>query len=194
MNLIRLLQTDEDIGVIASEFSSHPQLTVNLLKYMNSSAFFVSNEISSISHAIKLLGRLPLAQWLTLYLYASGDDNIETDPIFNMALFRARTMSSLAIYFKMDKKKSQKAYLVGMASLFDVILGVSFEEIFEEIKFDEEIKEAVIQRENSIGKLLKMALIIESGDTKKIEAMCGKVNISLAELAEILFSNQKELP
>ncbi|MFP4487163.1 MAG: EAL and HDOD domain-containing protein [Campylobacterales bacterium] len=190
MNLIQSLQTDMGIEQIVDEFSKNPQLTVNLLKYMNSSAFFTRNDITSIEHAVKLIGRLPLAQWLTLFLYAGDEEDIKSDPIFESALARAKSMEVLAKKYKCDKRSTQKAYLIGLVSLFDVILGVDFDTLFEEIKFDTEIQDAILKKEGKLGKILAISLIIQSQDMVKIERLKTKLKMEPEEFAQMLLEIQ----
>ncbi|MFP4486725.1 MAG: EAL and HDOD domain-containing protein, partial [Campylobacterales bacterium] len=190
MKIIQDLQTDLEIEEVINEFNGNPQLTVNLLKYMNSSSFFTKNDINSIGHAINLIGRLPLAQWLTLFLYAGDDEEIKNDPIFESALARAKSMEVLAKMYKCDKRTTQKAYLIGLVSLFDVILGVDFEAIFDEIKFDSEIQGAILRREGKLGKLLSATLIIHSQDVDKLEKLRKKLNIKPEVFVELLLEIQ----
>lgn len=192
MKLIQSLQTDMEIEQIVDEFSKNPQLTVNLLKYMNSSAFFTKSDITSIEHAIKLIGRLPLAQWLTLFLYAGDDEDIKSDPVFESALARGNSMEVLAKKYKCDKRSTQKAYLIGLVSLFDVILGVDFETLFDEIKFDIEIQDAILKREGKLGKILSMTLIIQSQDMNRIEQLRNKLKMEPEEFSEMLLEVQSK--
>lgn len=103
---ITTLLNDENVSIkrIEAEFSKSIDLTINLLKYLNSAYIGTKNNITSISHAIALLGRAGLARWLTLFLYSDAKNNIFAVPLLESSLFKAKFMSEFALALKLDAK------------------------------------------------------------------------------------------
>jgi len=186
VRLLRMIQGGSGLDEVAEEISKIADLSINLLKYINSAAFGTKCEIASIPQAVSFLGRIPLAQWLMLFLYAGADQNRFSSPLIESALLRANIMSSFAKKLKKDKMVVDKAYLTGLLSFFDAIMQIPLEKIKEEIAIDEEIFEAITSRQNMLGKLIQIAAIIEKGDWVKIELLTKKLGMSIDELTKLL--------
>lgn len=180
-----LSSEDSSIKEIEAQFAKSIDLTINLLKYLNSAYIGTKSQITSISHAIALLGRTGLARWLTLFLYSDNKSNAFATPLLESSLFRAKFMSELASCLKHDKKFQEKAYLTGMISLVDTLLNNTFDEIFEEINFEEDIKVAITQKSGGLGKLLAISDIAHKGD-ERIFPILKKLGITQEELNRIL--------
>lgn len=187
-SVVRLIQGGSGLDEVAEEISKIADLSINLLKYINSAAFGAKCEIASIPQAVSFLGRIPLAQWLMLFLYAGADQNRFSSPLIESALLRANIMSRFAKKLKKDKAVADKAYLTGLLSFFDAIMQIPLEKIKEEIAIDEEIFEAITSGQNMLGKLIQIAAIIEKGDWAKIELLTKKLGISIDELTKLLGS------
>lgn len=166
INVINMLNTDAEIHDIEKEFLRSPELSINLLKYLNSASVFMSERVGSISHAVNLIGRLKLAKWLAFYLYMSEEDDAFNEAQKQGALFRAKFMSELAAVLKGNEMYQEKAYLVGMVSMMDALLNTSFEEMFKEISLESDIKEALLRGDNKLGKMLLLTKLAESTDPK----------------------------
>lgn len=186
LQLIHKINSGNDIKELESEFSHNPSLTLGLLKYINSSQIGTKKEISSIPQAINLLGRTPLVQWLTLSLYSTIKENIHKDSLLDSALLRAELMGAMATRYKLTGDTPNKAYLIGLVSNLGPLLQVPMEAIFEDIAFDKEIADAVLRREGLLGKLLKIVIVFERGDFTKIRDILKKIQMSEAELTQIL--------
>ena len=188
ITLVDKLNSGAPIAQIEEEFHSNPSLTVGLLKYINSSIINTKKEISTIPQAVNMLGRQPLIQWLTLNLYASTDDNPYKHSLLQTVMLRAELMASMAKRYKLDKNRTDKAYLVGLVSLLHALLHIPIEAIFKEIPFDKEIESAVLKRDGALGKLLKIVAVFEKGDFFKIKEILGKIKMCENELSDMMSS------
>lgn len=186
IKLIEKLNGGASIAEIEEEFHSNPSLTVGLLKYINSSIINTKKEIGTIPQAINMLGRQPLIQWLTLNLYASTDNHPYKHSLMQTVMLRAELMESMAKRYKLDKTRTDKAYLVGLVSLLNALLHIPIEAIFKEIPFDKEIEQAVLKRDGALGKLLKIVAVFEKGDFLKIKEILSKIKMCENELADLM--------
>jgi c-di-GMP phosphodiesterase len=185
VKLLRMIQGGSELTEVTDEISRSAELSINLLKYINSAGSGVKCEVSSIGQAVSFLGRLPLTQWLMLFLYA-GAQNRFANPLMESAILRANIMSCFAKKLKKDKTIIDKAYLAGLLSFFDAIMQIPIEKIKEEIAIDAEILEAITTKQNMLGKLVQIASIIEKGDWSKIEMISKKLGISIDEITNML--------
>ncbi|MDQ1339301.1 MAG: hypothetical protein QG567_453 [Campylobacterota bacterium] len=186
MNIIQKIEQDAETKEIIEEFKKNPDICMNLFKYMNSSSFFTKKDICSIPQALNILGRKPLMKWLMLCMYSTSKKSCCFSVLLETAISRAEIMTMLASKYNQEQKIIEKAYLVGLISLFDAIMQTAFEEIFSEINFHQIIKDAVLKKEGTLGKFLKIVLIIEEGDIEKVRKLLKKINLKESELSEIL--------
>ncbi|MCZ7654784.1 MAG: EAL domain-containing protein [Rhodocyclaceae bacterium] len=74
-----------------------PGLTLNLMRLTNSAASGVRQKITSVRHAITVLGRRQLQRWLQLLVYADASPNGPlASPLMQLAATRGRFMELLA--------------------------------------------------------------------------------------------------
>jgi hypothetical protein len=64
---------DADTSEIENAFKHEPGLTLDLLRLTNSAASGLTTRITSLRHAIAVLGRRQLQRWLQLLIYANAD-------------------------------------------------------------------------------------------------------------------------
>jgi len=62
----------------------------------------------------------------------------------------------------------QKAFTVGLLSLFEALMDMPMEVLFAEVPFQEEIRLAVIGQSGPLGKVLNLVLLYERGDWEKM--------------------------
>lgn len=174
------------VSEIEDTFNHSPDLTVNMLRYINSSHFNTKKEISSIPQAVNMIGRHALVQWLTLSLYSSSENNRYKESILQSVMLRAEAMLSLAKRYKLGMETANKAYLIGLLSLLHVLLHIPRKMIFHEIPFDKEIVDAVLHHDGKLGKFLKIVTIIEAGHIPTIQAVLAKIRMDEEELGNML--------
>ena len=124
LNYLQMLQEIQLPGVnfdhLEAIIKRDMALSFKLLRYINSAYFGLSNKVSSIMHAITLLGAREFKQWASLVVMASmGSD--KPDELVIQALIRGRFCESLAPMLGM-KQRAQELFLMGMFSVIDAIL------------------------------------------------------------------------
>jgi EAL and modified HD-GYP domain-containing signal transduction protein len=188
LKLLNLLSRDCPIEKVEIEFKLQPEFSIKLLKFINSSSFFVRSEIKSIRHAITLLGRHQLQKWLIVMLYASKNKTQTRSPLLETVLLRARAMELLTerIYGK-NTTITGDAYFTGLLSLLDVIFCISAEELMESLNIEGEIRLAVEKREGRLGDLLRL-IETSDDDAKTIKSeLLEKYKITPDELSSIKY-------
>jgi len=169
LNLYNLLIDDTNLDVITKEFENNPEITVQLLQFINSGAFHFQNKISSIHHVLTLVGRKPLAQWLMLMIYSkSAANSKEHTPLMIMIKSRTELMESILKAINPEARSNLigEAYLVGVLSLIDVVFGKRMEDILENIHISETVKNAILKEGDTLGEIYKLVKSIEAFDTE----------------------------
>jgi len=187
--LINMLD-DEDIEIneIAAALEVEVELTIQLLRFINSSYVGLKKDVKSILQVVMLLGKKSLKQWLLLIAFSkstNGEDNIIKNPMLELAQNRSKIMAELA------KRKNSKDYdcydyheasFVGILSL----VNVPIDTVLKEINVDINITNALIYRNGELGRFLDLVVAIENFDMPKADSILDELHISNVELSTIL--------
>lgn len=183
IDLINTLYTTSDMEVVTQKFSLYPELTFNLLRYINSSKYNFKNEITSIKQILNLLGPSRLRSWLGLFLYGSSQERLFQDAITAAATFRANMMKELVMAHG-KPELSDEAFLTGSLSLIDTYLQVDMHEIVERIQLSKSMIDALLHRNGYLGKFLTITEKLEK--TERLQSMIGhlapKINLTPTQL------------
>jgi len=178
---------EQDLGVLEQEFKKYPDLTVNLLKYLNSAHFGMRTEITSIKHALTMLGIAKLKRWLLVLAYDNNKEvSLERSPLLINAMMRASFFGDIAKKLKWSSDRAEKAYLMGLISHLDALYETSFENILEQISLDPEISKALLNGEGVMGLLLNIITIIEKGDMENATESLNTLNLTQKDVNESL--------
>lgn len=168
MKLMGLLLSDASTAEIEAALKPEPGLTVNLLRMTNSVGAGCLEKITSLNHAITVLGRRQLQRWLQLLLFSAGDRHGASNPLLMMAATRGRLMELLACEDRPgDAAFTDQAFMVGIMSLMPALVGMPIEEIVAPLGISDSVKEALCTHAGELGKLLSLAESSEDGD------LCG---------------------
>jgi len=186
MRIMGLLLGDADLGELETLFKNNPSLTLGLLRLVNSVGIGGGRQkVESIRHAIAVLGQKQLMRWVQLLLYASPDSQGDSALMIQVAS-RAKLMELIAK--KIDTYQvnfGDQAFMVGMLSLADAVMQMPLADVLNEIGLSDELKNAILDHEGTLGELLKLAGLIEIGDFDSAEKEISKLGISSEDLLEI---------
>ena len=177
IRLINLASRDADSLAIEAAFKSEPALTLNLLRIVNSvgmSGNRFGQKISSLRHAITLLGRRQLQRWLQLLLMTpdGGSADLSRSPLLQVAALRGRMMELLAEHCRpRDRKLADQAFITGIMSMMPVALGMPMTEILEQIALDPEVTQALCAHEGALGQTLALLECFDSEDAAGCDAL-----------------------
>jgi len=173
MVLVRLLtMMFEEAGndEIEDAFKEHADLTYNLMRMVNSAGSGLSTKVSSLKHGLMVLGRQPLRRWVQLLLYASSKGKFTVSPLMQLAATRGKLLELVAQQERSgDPDYADRAFIVGMLSLLDALLGEPLPDILARMNLQEDVEAALLLQEGSLGELLKLCKAIETGDFGAIQ-------------------------
>ena len=167
MKLMGLLLSDADSSELEEALKPEPGLTVNLLRMTNSVGAGSTETITSLRHAIAVLGRRQLQRWLQLLVFSSGKQNAVSNPLLLMAATRGRLMELLAEELKPGNNSlADQAFMVGIMSLMPALIGLPIEEIIAPLGLADSVRTALGGGEGELGYMLKVTEACESGELK----------------------------
>lgn len=156
LSLLGLLAADAETREFETLLKQDPALSYHLLKLANSAAFALSTPITSFGQAIGLLGRRQLQRWLQLLLYARQRADGLPNSLLPLAALRAAQMESLCKQRGGTREEQDTAFMIGVFSLLDVLLGMPMEEIVDALKLSPDNAAALLDRSGELGRLLEL--------------------------------------
>ncbi|HEX5802414.1 MAG TPA: EAL domain-containing protein [Azospira sp.] len=180
MRLTTLLLEDAETSELEKVFKEQPGLTVNLLRLTNSVACGVRTRITSLRHAITMLGRRQLQRWLQLLLFANPQGG-GVSPLLQLAATRGRLMELLAEKLRgRAAELPDQAFMTGIMSLMPTLLGQPIEDILAQLPVPPAMAQALAgaageDRPGQLGRLLQLAEASEGGDTDSIERLLAQL-------------------
>jgi EAL and modified HD-GYP domain-containing signal transduction protein len=144
-------------------FQSDLALSYKLLRIVNA-ASMGGRGVTSIPHAVRLIGRNALHRWLSVVLVASmGKRGDVTHELALTSITRARMCELLAANAR-TARPTGSAFLVGLLSLLDVLFAVPMDKILSHIELSDEVTNALIGRQGPLGTPLKLVESYEQAD------------------------------
>jgi len=189
LKLYNLLMQDTNIDEITSEFEKNPEITIQLLQFMNSGAFHFRNKISSIHHVITLMGRITLGKWLMLMIYSKSlSKNKNHEPLMLMVQNRTELMQLILKEVEPTVRSNRlgEAYLVGVLSLIDTIFSIKLEDILEGINISDSVKDALLKHENIFGEIFQVIQYIENSNFEGVAAFEKKNSLSKGTIQQVV--------
>ena len=184
LRLLTLLIQDADTAEIEKQLKQEPVLTVNLLRLTNSASSGLSTRITSLRHAISVLGRQQLMRWLQLLLYTGGASNASTNnPLLQLAATRGRMMELLAEGLHTENRKDRdfvdQAFMTGILSLMPVLLGISITEVLAQLPLADRVQLALTEHSGALGRLLALVETTEQDALVTDQALHGLDGIDI---------------
>ena len=188
LRLLGLVMQDAETGEIENAFKVEPGLTVNLLRLTNSVGSGLTTRITSLRHAITILGRRQLQRWLQLLIYTNPKGGRSDNPLLQLAATRGRLMELLAERVTpRNREFTDQGFMVGIMSLMPALLGVAIEEILAQLPVAPRVQMALVDRTGLHGQLLQVVEATEQTDPTILEEALQRVpGIDLDFLEECL--------
>ncbi len=162
IQLINLVRRQGSTAEIEELLKRDPTLSFNLLRFINSSGFGLSCEITSFRHAVMILGLKKLFRWAALLLTTSRAGG-SPPAVGTMAVVRGRLMELLALEL-LPAEECDNAFVVGVFSMLDTMLGMPLEKALNSVALPETVVDALLHDRGIFAPFLALAKACESGD------------------------------
>jgi EAL and modified HD-GYP domain-containing signal transduction protein len=145
---------------LAKLLSQDVALTYKLLRYINSAFFGMRREVTSISHALALLGLRNVKRWATVIMLADVDHRPRE--LLTTALVRARFCELVGPYFR--QQNPDQLFTLGLFSVLDALMDTPMTKALRPLPLSEEMVGALTLRNGTQGNVLDCALAVERGE------------------------------
>ncbi len=173
MNYLRILQeanrNELDLAAIERIFKHEPSLLFKLLRYLNSPVFGLRGTVSSVRHAITLLGVANLRRWISVVAVGAMAGDKPSELVIT-GLVRARFCELMAASLGL-RAWATDLFLLGLLSLMEAILDRPMPEILKEIPVSEEVRQALVEDRGPFAHALNIAASFERGYWDGLETL-----------------------
>jgi c-di-GMP-related signal transduction protein len=184
LNCLRLLravsQPEVDVRELEAIIKQEASVCYRLLRYLNSAAFAIQNEVHSIRHALTLLGEREVRRWVRLVATLTAGENRSSELLVS-AMVRARFCELLSP--KIPHGEAD-LFLMGLLSMIDVILEIPMIRVVETIPVDQDTKTVLLGGGGTLRPLFDLMLARESGDWIATASFARQLSLSDSDVSQ----------
>ncbi|MFM2035967.1 MAG: hypothetical protein RL459_1232, partial [Pseudomonadota bacterium] len=162
VQLINLVRNQASTTEIEELLKRDAVLSFNLLRFINSAGFGLTKEVTSFRHAVMILGLKKLFRWAALLLTTSKSSDL-APAVGHTAIVRGRLMELLAAEL-LPAEEGENAFLVGIFSMLDILLGVPLDKALDAIALPPQVTDALLHNSGLLAPFLQLTLACEEAD------------------------------
>ncbi len=166
INAIQLLNivNNEDFSMeeVSRVISQDTALSVALLRLVNSPAVGVRQKISSIKHAVVILGQKEFRKWATTAVTRNMSFDKPSE-LVRLSLVRAKFAENLAQSVGLVLQASN-LFLTGLFSVIDIVLDTTMEEALKILNVTTPIKNALLGKRGPLSSVIDLIHAYEKAD------------------------------
>ena len=145
------------IDELAETLSRDVSLSIRTIQYVNSPLCGTYGKVCSIRHAVVMLGREHIRNWVTL-LVLSGIDN-KPPELTKLALTRARFCQLMAQ--KKGLANDAMYFTLGLLSLLGVMMDLELDDALEKVPITDEMRKQVLYGFGQGGEMRRLVTELE---------------------------------
>lgn len=176
LKLMSLMTTPEvTFDQVTNIIDKEASISFALLRYISSSSFPLSKDVTTVKHALTYLGFAEIKKFVALIALANLGEHSNPE-LHNMAILRSK-FCELLEDLNNESGPTPRAYLTGLLSLISPILNIPIESIIPILPIDNTMKEALLHREGTLGCYLIICEAYETGDWSLIASTAHQIGL-----------------
>ena len=169
-----------ELKTIERIIKSETALCYRLLRYLNSAVFAFNNQISSVRHALALMGEKEIRRWVRLIATVGAAQQRSSELVLS-TLVRSRFCESLG---PLVPHGNSDLFFLGLLSQMDAILEVPITTIMEKVPVDPEIKSTLLGQATRLRPLYQLMLAQESGEWEQSALLAKQLKLDEAMVSQ----------
>jgi EAL and modified HD-GYP domain-containing signal transduction protein len=167
---------------LESLVKSEVSLSYRVLRTINSSAFALRREVTSIRQALILLGQDQIRNWAAVWVLAGLNSGGLSERL-SVALIRARACELMGLSGS-GAPGHADLFLLGLCSVLDAILGCPMSELVERLSLGDVIAGALLDRPSPARPILDAAIAYERGNWDEVARLALTAGLAPSAPAE----------
>ena len=176
--ITELGQHDFDPGRLSKILQTDVSLSLRLFRYVNSVAFGLRAECTSVKHALVLLGEVQTREWLRVILLTDMTANSPvSEEVLYLSALRGRFLELLAHSNKKAPLAPDAMFLLGLFSMLDALVGQPLTDLVEPLPIDPKIKATLTDPESPLHVWLDLLTAWEHAQWEEVEGIMQKLGL-----------------
>lgn len=176
IKIINLINSNElNYETLEEIIKSDVSLSYKLLKFINSSTFSLKTEITSVKHALSMMGISEISKWLSLIALRNIMSDKKDNEILTSSILRAK-LGDLLVSSMGIKQLSSDVFFMEILSNIDYFLNKPMNILLEELPISNDIKDALINKNNTLNKFHRLISSYEKGNWSDFELCIKELN------------------
>jgi c-di-GMP-related signal transduction protein len=184
LNYLRLLDQINrpmvDLDELEQIIHCDTGLSYKLLKYLNSVAFGLRHRVSSIRHAITLLGDKAVRKWASLIALTSLSEDKPSE-LCRTGLIRAR-FCELIGHDAGFRGRELDLFVLGLFSVVDALLDRPMAQVVADLKIWPEVKSTLLGETTPLSPIFALALALERGRWDEVSRITSRLPLKDAQV------------
>jgi c-di-GMP-related signal transduction protein len=183
MLLLREVNGNEpNINAIEHVLMREPSLCYKLLRYLNSAIFYFRGNITSVRHALSLLGLEAIRKWVSLVTLA-GMGEKKPEALVVASVIRGKFCESVGRACGQGQD-STELFLMGLFSLIDAILDKPMEKLLFALPISSAIRETLLGKQSGYRLIYELVCAYERSNWDQVADISGALRLSEERIAE----------
>ena len=195
--LFNLVRKQAETSQIEAVLKRDPLLGFKLLRVINSAGFGLGKPITSFGQAVMLMGMKKLFRWTALLLTVARENHLPA-AVGTTAVVRGRMMELLGAG-TLTPDQSDNAFVVGIFSLLDEMMGVPMAQALGLLDLPDEVTQAILLKTGVLGHMLALTIACESDDESSFGVAATALgytshHINMAHMESLLWADSLASP
>ncbi len=184
MELFNLIENGTpDFNRLADAIARDASISYRLLLFLNSAAFSFPVEITSINHAVVILGWEQVKDWLRMAILNDLAGSEQSRELMRLSCQRSNFFKMAAVRSHYRKDPADRLFLLGLFSLLEPMLGMPMQEIVENLPVKEVLKEGLCRTDKRLSLWLELAQRMEAADWAAVDRIGAYLGLRPEALA-----------
>jgi EAL and modified HD-GYP domain-containing signal transduction protein len=169
--LKELRQPVLNLRALENLIKAEPSFCYRLLRYLNSAAFFGMQKVTSIRHAMTLLGDEELRRWLSLMAAVASSEGKPSEAVAT-AMLRARFCELL------DVEAPDHGFMTGLFSLMPMIVNMQLSALLSVVRLPLPVDNALWGEAGPLRILLDLSLAYERAQWPMVRDLADMLGLT----------------
>lgn len=189
MHILALCVGDEvDLHAISDAVLHDPLITARFLRFVNSAHFGLRKTITTVHHALALVGPVVFMQWLCVNVLATLENSLASHELAFLASQRAKFLETLGKELCGRKMLPEgvtvpSLFLTGLFSLLESVMRMPLEDILEGVPIDQDVLVALTGGKSPYSPWLALMDQYERGEWESSIAIARQLLLTEKDVA-----------
>ena len=180
LELMNKVRASEDLGEIEELLRRNAALTLRLLRYANSAASGLQQQVHTVRQALTLTGLQTLYRWLALLLVTANPTPTRALAA-RTAVTRGRICELLG-QTRLSRDAQDELFITGLFSLAEPLMELPLSSLLDYLPMPEPIVQALLHHAGPYAPFLRLAEASERNDFEQIARYAGDIDSSPEEV------------